>query len=345
MIHDGPADDAPHRPHDGVLRLRPAANADASWVETPSAVPVGGITQCAAVPGPKNVRYCYPGSREYHAAPFTFFEFDPVAMRARPLPPPPPEFNSTHVNLFHDAPRGAVHMLVGRREGHKPSSIMLVYDLAAGAWDLAATGAVPFAALEGRAGVHLPGVRVAIVMGGQDVAGDHMGDSVLQYDLRTRAWAHVDDLPQQLLGATATPLGGGRMLVAGGGVAVGPAFSNRAYIWRAGALLATPADPRAHCAAPGAARVVAAPLRPGGARAPRPSAAAGPRCRARWRSRTRGATAPRSGTSTAPSTRGWRGAGGETPGRSRAAGWASRRPDSDIFAPIPQLNTPERVYH
>ncbi len=262
MIHDGAVEppERPHRPFDGFLRLRPAAAAAGGgrWEVTPSPVPVGGITQCAAVPGPNNVRYCYAGSREYHAAPFTFFEFDPVAMRARPLPPPPPEYNSTHVNLFHDAASSTVHMLVGRLRGHRPASAVLVYDLAARAWERSAPGAVPFAALEGRAGVHLPGARVAIVMGGQDVAGDHAGDSVLQYDLRTRAWAHVDDLPQQLLGAAAAPLGGGRVLVAGGGVAVGPAFSNRAYIWRAGALLTVPADPRVHCAAPGAARVLAA---------------------------------------------------------------------------------------
>jgi hypothetical protein len=204
------------------------------------------------------VKYCFAGSREYHAAPFTFFEFDPGAMRARPLPPPPAEFDSTHANLLHDAAGGAVHLLVGRREGSAPDSTVLVFDLSAGVWDAAPRGAVPHTPLEGRSAVHEPGARVALLLGGQDSLADFTGDAVLQYDLRTRAWAHVDDLPQRLYGAAAVPLGGGRVLVAGGGVGVGPKFTNRAYIWRAGALLTVPADPRVHCAAPGDVHVLAA---------------------------------------------------------------------------------------
>jgi hypothetical protein len=254
MAYEGPAADA-HRPHDGVLRLVLSA-ANASWEATPSPVSVGGMTQCTATPGPRGVRWCYAGSHDFHVAPFTFFEFDPGVMRARPLVPPPAEFDSSHVALLYDATGDAVHLLVGRLEGGSPASAVLVYDIAAAAWDLA--GAVPHAALEGRAAVHLPGARVALLLGGQDNNGDYAGDAILQYDLAARAWAHVDDLPQRLLGVSAVWLGGGRVLVAGGGVGVGPKFSNRAYVWHAGALLTTPTNPRAHCAAPDDVRIVTA---------------------------------------------------------------------------------------
>ena len=256
MIHDGSAVDAPHHPHDGSLRIFPATG-NTSWEVVPSTVPIGGITQCTVTSGLRGKRWCYTGSYEFHPAPFTFFEFDPDALRAHPLVPPPAEFDSTHVALFLDAAGGTVHMLVGRREGFVTMSTVLVYDLASGTWDLAAPSMVPYSALEARTPVQLPGARVALLLGGQNVRLDFVGDAVLQYDMRTRAWAHVDDLPQRLYGAVAIPISNGRVFVTGGGVAVGPKFTNRAYLWHAGELLVSPATSFS-CAAPDDVHVIEA---------------------------------------------------------------------------------------
>jgi len=240
-----------NKPFKVRIQLLDTLDPEAEWrvgdSETDSSeLDIGGITTCTVVPV-RGEYFCTFGS-DYNFIridTMRFFAFNPKTMRFRQLPEPPVMYS--HVSLLADLVRDRVIYLASRivrkkLQTDEPSRTTYFYDVVKEEWNLDPPTQIPeyMPSLEGRTCFQDPSTLYGYLIGGQNNAGSWVSEIIYKFtlsenpsdrELRFEPWSRQPGHAKFGSSVREVPPGSGKLIMVGGGLAVGPFPVNEVWFW------------------------------------------------------------------------------------------------------------------